>query len=193
MDGGIYVDIQSYQAVWHSGNSLHPPPDQSLPLEVILQKPLDAWATGEFYWDSRETTIKARSWTQHDVEQSVAAFYHLLSSIELRIPRKENKAASYRRLEPLDYHALAPFQVGAFAASFLTTAHRPDFSFVAPAIRVFTPPLLDTPPRRNLWYQGVRLGTEDALTGGRRRLADPDPTWYRPRRPPTSAGCRPRH
>ncbi|KAI3332675.1 hypothetical protein F4824DRAFT_491424 [Ustulina deusta] len=134
MDGGIYVDIQSYQALWRSGNSPRfPPPGQWLPLE----------ATGKFYWDAQETTIRARSWTQHDVEQSVAAFYRLLSSIELRMPPKENKAASYRRLKPLDSHTLAPFKVSAFAANFLTTAHRPDFSFVAPGIRVFTPSLLD--------------------------------------------------
>ncbi|KAJ8126294.1 hypothetical protein O1611_g7345 [Lasiodiplodia mahajangana] len=144
MDGGIYVDIQSYQAIWHSGNSPRfPPPDQWLPLEVILQKSLDAWATGKFYWDAQETTIQARSWTQHDVEQSVVAFYRLLSSIELRMPPKENKAASYRRLEPLDSKVLAPFKISAFAAKFLTTAHRPEFSFVAPGIRVFTSSLFN--------------------------------------------------
>ncbi|KAI0103702.1 hypothetical protein GGR51DRAFT_250092 [Nemania sp. FL0031] len=144
MDGGVYVDIQSYRAVWHSGDSLRlPPPDQWLPLEVILQKSLDAWATGKFYWDAQETTIKARSWTQHDVEQSVAAFDRLLSSIELRMPPKENEAASYRRLEPLDSSTLSPFKVSAFAASFLTTAHRPEFSFVAPGVRVFTPYLFN--------------------------------------------------
>ncbi|KAI1376192.1 hypothetical protein F4677DRAFT_419158, partial [Hypoxylon crocopeplum] len=79
VDGGIYVDIRSYQAVWHSGNSPRFPPfNQWLPLEVILQKSLDAWAMGKFYWDAQEATIKARSWTQHDVEQSVSAFHRLI-------------------------------------------------------------------------------------------------------------------
>ncbi|KAI1734272.1 hypothetical protein F4680DRAFT_357676 [Xylaria scruposa] len=144
MDGGIYVDIQSYKAVWHSDDFLgFPPPDQWLPLEVILQKSLDAWTTGKFYWDAQETTIKARSFTQYDVDQSVAAFYRLLSSIELRMPLREDKAAFYHRLEPLDSHTLAPFKVSAFSTKFLTTAHRPEFSFVAPGIRVLTPSLLD--------------------------------------------------
>ncbi|KAI0183733.1 hypothetical protein EV127DRAFT_474924 [Xylaria flabelliformis] len=88
MDGGIYVDIQSCKAVWHSDDFLgFPPPDQWLPLELIPR-----------YCRSRSmpgprTTIKARSFTQHDVEQSVAAFYRLLSSIELRMPPKEDKVA----------------------------------------------------------------------------------------------------
>ncbi|KAI1210206.1 uncharacterized protein F4807DRAFT_460039 [Annulohypoxylon truncatum] len=144
VDGGIYLDIQSYKAVWHSGNSPRfPPPDQWLPLEVILQKSLDAWATGKFYWDVQEAAIKVRSWTDHDVEQSVAAFHRLVSSIELRMPFKGDEAHSHRRLEPLDAQTLAPFKMSAFATKFLTTANRPDFPFVAPGIRVFTPHLLD--------------------------------------------------
>ncbi|XXG95487.1 hypothetical protein Hte_001751 [Hypoxylon texense] len=144
MDGGIYADIRSCQAVWHSGISPHfPPPDQWLPLEVILQKSLDAWATGKFYWDVQEATMKTRSWTQHDVEQSVAAFYRLLSNIELRIPSEGSEAHSHRRLEPLDAQTLAPFKISVFAARFLSTANRPSFSFVAPGVRVLTPRLLD--------------------------------------------------
>ncbi|KAI1489999.1 hypothetical protein F5X96DRAFT_695130 [Biscogniauxia mediterranea] len=61
IDGGIYVDIRSHQAIWHSGNAPRfPPSDQWLPLEVILLKALDAWATGKSYWDAQETTIKVR-------------------------------------------------------------------------------------------------------------------------------------
>ncbi|KAI0600744.1 hypothetical protein F4775DRAFT_582638 [Biscogniauxia sp. FL1348] len=144
MDGGVYVDIRSCQAVWHSGNSPRfPPSGEWLPLEVILQKALDAWATGKFFWDAQEATIKVRSWTQHDVEQSVAAFHRLISSIELRMPSEDNEAHPHPRLEPLDAQTLAPFKMGAFATEFLSIANRPDFSFVAPGIRVLTPLLLD--------------------------------------------------
>ncbi|KAI0885388.1 uncharacterized protein GGS22DRAFT_188678 [Annulohypoxylon maeteangense] len=144
IDGGIYVDILSYQAVWHSGNSPRfPPSDQWLPLEVILQKSLDAWTTGKFYWDAQEATIKVRNWTQHDVEQSIAAFHRLISSIELRMPSDENQVHSHHRLEPLDSQILEPFKISTFAVRFLSTANRPDFPFVAPGIRVFTPLLLD--------------------------------------------------
>lgn len=144
MDGGIYLDIRSYYAVWHSGNSPRfPHSDQWLPLEVMLQKSLDAWATGKFYWDAQEATIKAKSWTQYDIEQSVAAFHRLISSIELRMSPEGNEAHSSRRLEPLDTQTQTSFKMSAFAARFLSTANRPGFSFVAPGICVLTPLLLD--------------------------------------------------
>ncbi|KAI5918692.1 hypothetical protein F4810DRAFT_558123 [Camillea tinctor] len=146
MDGGVYIDLQSCQAVWHSDNSpSFPPSDQWLPLEVVLQKALDAWDTGKFYWDAQEATIKVRSWTQHDVDQSVAAFHRLVSSIELRMPSEDNEAHLHPRLtlEPLDAQILAPFKMSAFSSRFLSTANRPDFSFVAPGVRVLTPLLLN--------------------------------------------------
>ncbi|KAI1631886.1 hypothetical protein F4809DRAFT_645980 [Biscogniauxia mediterranea] len=89
VDGGIYVDIRSYQAIWHSGNAPRfPPSDQWLPLEVFLLKALDAWATGKFYWDAQEATIKVRSWTQHDVEANYyfrSSYLQSLSTPESRI------------------------------------------------------------------------------------------------------------
>lgn len=128
----------------NSGNSPgFPPSDQWLPLEVMLQKALDAWATGKFYWNAQEATIKVRSWTQHDVEQFVAAFRRLVSSIELRIPSEDNEAHPHLRLEPLDVQTLAPFKMNAFAARFLSTVNMPHLSFVAHGIRVLTPLLLD--------------------------------------------------
>ncbi|KAI1096628.1 hypothetical protein F5B19DRAFT_153636 [Rostrohypoxylon terebratum] len=144
LDGGVYVDIRSYQAVWHNDDSPRfPPSDQWLPLEVILQKALHAWDTGKFFWDAQESTMKVRSWTEHDVEESVAAFNRLISSIEVRMPCEDNEAHIHRRLEPLDAQSLTPFNINAFAVRFLTTAKRPSFSFVAPGIRILTPQLLN--------------------------------------------------
>ncbi|KAI1131475.1 hypothetical protein F5Y10DRAFT_262237 [Nemania abortiva] len=143
MDGGIYVDIHSHQSVWHGSISpIFPSSFQWLPLEVVLRKSLEAWDTGKFYWDAQEATIKARNWTQHDLEQSIAAFHRLISSIELRMPPEGNEARLRHQLEPFDPQTLAPFNISPFAAKFLTTAKRPGFAFVAPGIRVLTPELL---------------------------------------------------
>ncbi|KAI1413217.1 hypothetical protein F5Y13DRAFT_189580 [Hypoxylon sp. FL1857] len=112
MDGGIFLDIESYRAVWHGGDSpLFPPADQWLPLEVILQKSLDAWETGKFYWDSGQASIAVKRWTQNDVEEALTAWDKLLTSIELRI---------------------------AFSAEFLVRAQRPGFMCIAPGISTFT-------------------------------------------------------
>ncbi|KAI1439554.1 hypothetical protein F5Y02DRAFT_62874 [Annulohypoxylon stygium] len=146
IDGGVYIDIRSYRAVWHNGNSPGFPSsdsDQWLPLEAVLQKALDAWDTGKFYWDTQESAMKVRSWTEHDVEESVAAFHRLIASIEVRMPAEDSEAHNHSRLEPLDAQALAPFKISAFAVKFLTTANRPSFSFVAPGIRALTPQILD--------------------------------------------------
>ncbi|KAI1145261.1 hypothetical protein F4825DRAFT_257633 [Nemania diffusa] len=144
MDGGVFIDIHSHRAAWHDDVSPNFPSSfQWLTLEAILQKSLDAWDTGKFYWDPQEATMKVRSWTQHDVEQSVAAFHRLLSSIELCISSEGNEARCHRRLEPLDSQSLPQFKISTFAGKFLTTATRPDFTFVAPGIRVLTPSLLD--------------------------------------------------
>ncbi|KAJ8110245.1 hypothetical protein ONZ43_g5923 [Nemania bipapillata] len=121
VDGGVYIDIHSHQAIWYNGSSPNFPSSfQWLPLEVILEKALDAWDTGKFYWDTQEAIMKARSWTQYDVEQSVEAFHRLLSTMES-----------------------SPFMISTFAVKFLTTATQPDFTFVAPGIRALTPSLLE--------------------------------------------------
>ncbi|KAI0149996.1 hypothetical protein F4776DRAFT_604115 [Hypoxylon sp. NC0597] len=137
MDGGIFLDIESYQAVWHGGHSPRfPPAHQWLPLEVILQKSLDAWDTGKFYWDIDQASIAVRHWTQNDVEESLAAWDRLLSSIELRISSKTERVLL--RLEPLSPELLTAFKISAFAARFLTRAQRPGFLFIAPGISTFT-------------------------------------------------------
>ncbi|KAI8944768.1 hypothetical protein F4801DRAFT_594695 [Xylaria longipes] len=123
MDGGVYLDIQSYRVVWHGGHTVHfPPTDQWLPLEAILQKSLDAWTTGKFYWNTERATIVTRRWTRHDLEQSILAWNRLLSSIEFHMPPEAD--ATRCRLAPLSPQSLAPFHI-----------KRPDFSFVAPGIR----------------------------------------------------------
>ncbi|KAI1425105.1 hypothetical protein F5Y12DRAFT_748865 [Xylaria sp. FL1777] len=147
LDGGIYLDIQSYRAVWYGGDSLRfPPADQWLPLDVILQKALDAWATGKFYFNTVTASIETKTWTQYDLEQSIAAWNRLLSSIEARMPAeaKETRTSPRNRLEPLSPESLTAFKLSTFAAKFLTTATRPDFLFVAPGTRAFTPSLVAT-------------------------------------------------
>ncbi|KAI0384602.1 hypothetical protein F5Y04DRAFT_247310 [Hypomontagnella monticulosa] len=144
MDGGVYFDIQSCKAVWYSGDSPRfPPSDQWLPLEVVLQKALDAWAIGKFYWDTQAATARVRSWTQHDIDQSITAFHQLISSIEPRRPPEDDEAHPHPRLEPLDISTLVSFKMSAFAVGFLSTASRPSFPFVAPGIQVLTPFLLN--------------------------------------------------
>ncbi|KAF3068384.1 hypothetical protein GL218_08392 [Daldinia childiae] len=140
MDGGVFLDIVSYKAVWHERDFLtFPPADQWLPLEVLLQRSLDAWETGKFYWDVGQASMAIRSWTQNDVEEALVAWNRLLSSIELRISSGTGNAP--HRLEPLSSESLAPFNISTFAAEFLTRAQRPGFSFNAPGINTFTPEL----------------------------------------------------
>ncbi|KAI0438048.1 hypothetical protein F4803DRAFT_565562 [Xylaria telfairii] len=133
-DGGVYLDLQSYRAVWH----------RFLPLDVILQKALEAWTTGKSYFNTVTASIETKPWTQYDLEQSIAGWYCLLSSIEARMPidTKSTRPGPRHRLEPLSPGSLASFKLSAFGAKFLSTAARPDFLFVAPGIRVFTPSLL---------------------------------------------------
>ncbi|KAI1346683.1 hypothetical protein F5Y01DRAFT_17063 [Xylaria sp. FL0043] len=144
LDGGIWLDIQSYRAVWYEVDFPCPPADEWLPLDVLLQKELDAWGTGKYYFNSEIASIDTRPWTQHDLEQSIAAWGRLLSSIESRMPTAEKsdiQTGLHKRLEPLSPETLAPFKLSVFATRFLTTAPRPNFTFVAPGTRVFTPSL----------------------------------------------------
>ncbi|KAI0467975.1 hypothetical protein F4859DRAFT_492294 [Xylaria cf. heliscus] len=137
------LDIQTYRAVWDGGDTIgFPPTDEWLPLEAVLQKSLDAWTTGKFYWNAETATIDTRCWTQHDLEQSIAAWSRLLSSIELRIPREADATHPPRRLGPLSPQLLAPFHISAFGVKFLSMAERPAFSFVAPGVRSFSASLL---------------------------------------------------
>ncbi|KAI8965151.1 hypothetical protein F5Y11DRAFT_37348 [Daldinia sp. FL1419] len=137
MDGGIFLDIVSYKAVWHQRDFLHfPPTDQWLPLEVLLQKAIDEWETGKFYWDASQASVAIRRWTSNDMEEALVAWVQLLSSIELRISSETGHTPS--RLEPLSSESLAPFKISGFAAEFLTKAQRPSFSFIAPGIGTFT-------------------------------------------------------
>ncbi|KAH8164649.1 hypothetical protein CIB48_g3609 [Xylaria polymorpha] len=145
LDGGVYLDLQSYRAVWHGGYSLRfPPADQFLPLDVILQEALDAWTTGKFYFNTVTASIETKAWTQYDLEQSITAWHCLLSSIEALMPTdtKSTRASPRNRLEPLSPESLAPFKLSAFGAKFLSTATRPGFLYVAPGTRVFTSSLL---------------------------------------------------
>ncbi|KAI1136044.1 hypothetical protein F5Y05DRAFT_122232 [Hypoxylon sp. FL0543] len=137
MDGGIFLDIKSYRAVWHGGKSPRfPPTDHWVPLEVILKKSLDAWEAGKFYWDASQDSIAIRRWTQNDVEQSLLAWDRLLSSIELSISSKVGHSPV--RLRPLSPELLARFKISGFAAEFLTRAQQPGFTFIAPGISTFT-------------------------------------------------------
>ncbi|KAK6957137.1 hypothetical protein Daesc_002422 [Daldinia eschscholtzii] len=138
IDGGIFLDIVSYKAVWHERDFLYfPPIDQWLPLETILRKLLDAWETGKFYWESSQASVAIRGWTQADLEEALTAWCQLLSSIELRVYSKTGKTPS--RLEPLSSESLAAFKMSDFAVEFLATAQRPNFLFIAPGISTFTP------------------------------------------------------
>lgn len=143
LDGGVYLDIRSYHAVWHQGglSPRFPPADQFLPLDVVLQYALDSWTTGKFYFDPATASIVTKAWTPYDVRQSIATWNRLLESIEARMPAGA-RGAGTNRLPPFGIETLPSFKVSGFAAKFLTTAARPTFPFVAPGTRVFTPPLL---------------------------------------------------
>lgn len=133
-DGGLFLNLQSCQVVWHWAPGPFPADEHWIALESSLQQSLDKWNSGKYFWDASQGSVGVRPWTDNDLSDALFSWDRLLSSIEQRLPQPVH------RREPLqlDPQTRTAFRISAFAAEFLSRAPRPGFTFVAPGITAFS-------------------------------------------------------
>ncbi|OBT55587.1 hypothetical protein VE04_03591 [Pseudogymnoascus sp. 24MN13] len=120
MDGGLFLDVQTYKVVWHWSPGPFPASEKWISLEFALQSQLDKWESGKFYWDTNKQSLAIKRWVEADLTNSSVAWGGLLSTIEARLPQRGQ----------------------GFAREFLSRAPRPEFRHVAPGILAFSPETL---------------------------------------------------
>lgn len=133
-DGGLFLNLQSCRVVWHWAPGPFPADEQWIALDFALQKSLDNWNSGKYFWDAAQGIIDVRLWTDNDVTDALSSWERLLNSIEQRLPQP----AQRRGPVPLDQETRTAFRISPFAAEFLSRAPRPGFTFVAPGITTFS-------------------------------------------------------
>ncbi|KFY43925.1 hypothetical protein V494_01746 [Pseudogymnoascus sp. VKM F-4513 (FW-928)] len=137
MDGGLFLNLQTYKAIWHWSPGRFPASEKWVSLETVLQSQLDKWKSGKFYWDTSTRSLAIKRWTQSDVTDALVAWDHLTSTIERKMPEGAREAHS--RLEPLSVESMSSFRLSEFARAFLSRAPRPKFRHIAPGISTFSP------------------------------------------------------
>lgn len=140
MDGGLFLDLQTYKVVWHWSPGPFPASDEWVTLEFALQTQLDKWESGKFYWNAGIQSLAIKHWIEADLTDALYAWDCLLSAIEAKLPQRGQMQQS--RLEPLDIKSMASFRIGRFSREFLSRASRPRFMNVAPGISAFSPETL---------------------------------------------------
>lgn len=137
MDGGLFLNLQTCRVVWHWAPGPFPADDEWIALDFALQQSLDKWNSGKYFWNAEQGLIDQRLWTDNDVDDALASWDRLLSSIEERLPQS---AGAPQRLGPLqlDQEAKTAFRISGFTAEFLSRASRPGFTYVAPGITTFS-------------------------------------------------------
>ncbi|KAH8892534.1 hypothetical protein GQ53DRAFT_746065 [Thozetella sp. PMI_491] len=136
MDGGLFLDLETYRAVWHESDWEFPPAERWVSLESVLQRSLEKWNRGIYFWDSESQSISMARWAQSDLSEALSAWDVLLSTIEGRLYSEGSKPA---RLEPLDNASMEGYRINDFSRAFLSRAARPRFARVAPGITTFSP------------------------------------------------------
>ena len=137
LDGGLFLDLQTYKVVWHWSPGSFPASEKWVSLEFALQTQLDKWESGKFYWDTDGQSFATKRWIEADLTDALYAWDRLLWTIEAKLPQRGHKQQS--RLEPLDFESMSSFRIGRFAREFLSRAPRPKFRHIAPGISVFSP------------------------------------------------------
>lgn len=135
-DGGLFLNLHNCRVVWHWGPGPFPADEQWVALDFALQRSLDKWNSGKYYWDVARSIIDVRPWTDNDLTDALSSWDRLLNSIEQRLPQHE--PAQRRDPLQLDLETRTAFHISDFAAEFLSRAPRPGFKFVAPGITTFS-------------------------------------------------------
>lgn len=136
-DGGLFLDLRSCRVVWHWAPGPFPAEEEWVGLEVALQRSLDKWNSGKYFWNAENGIVDQRMWTESDVDDALSTWDRLLSSIEERLPQPEGTS---ERLEPIqiDQETRTALRISGFSAEFLTRASRPSFKYIAPGITTFS-------------------------------------------------------
>lgn len=140
---GLVLDLETWMVAWVclDGGSVLPDEDEAwVPLEVALRKSLEMWDRGQYYWSGhpseRDSLLRARSWTTHDLEEAVSAWEALLEAIHQRMPT--GAPTTLKLKDPLPAELVDEYEIAFFAKGFLKAAKRPPFTFVAPGLTTFT-------------------------------------------------------
>ncbi|KFZ04871.1 hypothetical protein V501_08895 [Pseudogymnoascus sp. VKM F-4519 (FW-2642)] len=73
MDGGLFLDLQTYKVVWHWSPGLFPASEKWVSLEFALKAQLDKWESGKFYWDTDMQSLAIERWIEADLTNSLVA------------------------------------------------------------------------------------------------------------------------
>ncbi|KAK0672638.1 hypothetical protein QBC41DRAFT_313077 [Cercophora samala] len=136
-DEGLVLDVDTLEATWRHGMDGLPeyPSASWIPLHVVLEKELEKWERGEYYFDEERKAIDQRGWTEIGLQETVQAWEGLLKAIE----DKGGKKGEWDEPLPLEDEDIERYKVSWFAKEFLSRAKRPRFRFIAPGITVFSP------------------------------------------------------
>lgn len=136
-EGGLFLNLQTCQVVWHWAPGPFPADERWISLEVALQQSLDKWNSGKYFWNAEHGIVDQRPWTENDVTDALSSWDCLLSIIEERLPQS---AGAPQRFEPLqlDQETKTAFRISGFSAEFLSRASRPAFTYIAPGITTFS-------------------------------------------------------
>lgn len=151
--GGIWFDLHSHLATMRPDGigQRYVTAKDWVPLQWHLQRYLDLWLSRKFYIDPGDARQKwgALKWNfycEHDLSLSISAYNELLREIESRRPGgnstwdpETDEGDVHVDAETLDRHS-----IGGFAKTFLSTARRPPFTYLAPGLRYLTPEILDS-------------------------------------------------
>ncbi|KAK3902240.1 hypothetical protein C8A05DRAFT_34080 [Staphylotrichum tortipilum] len=155
MDGGLFVDVDTLQAVWRAGPdrlTFQDSPEDWLPLDYLPRVELSRWESGRYAHDEGE--LKVRKWVpvpsaspvipedavatypNLQVAQAITEWNRLLSAIESKLP---SPIPQGERDGPLRPEAMEGLYLSNFARHFLTLSPRPKgWTFIAPGIGTFS-------------------------------------------------------
>lgn len=131
---GIFFDMKTNLCTWN--NELASWPRKWYPLEPALRFWLAQYENGKFSLpmpisDGGMGNHGQESYTPHDLELNLAAYYNLVTAIAARIPDSTIGAPGLISAEMLDR-----FHIHGFRRDFLLQARKPSFEFKAPGIRI---------------------------------------------------------
>lgn len=165
MDGGLFLDLQTYKVVWHWSPGPFPASDKWVTLEFALQTQLDKWEFGKFYWNVGIQSLAIKRWIEADLTDALYAWDCLLSAIEAKLPQRGQKQQS--RLEPLNIKSMASFRIGRFQGTFFLAHHALDLGTLPLVFQHFLQKLSTTSTHRN---QTAPFGEPSALKIQRKKI-----------------------
>lgn len=137
MDGGLFLNVQTGRAAWHSAPGPFTEDGRWVPLEAALRDALGKWDSGKYFWDASQRSACVRSWTHADLSEALGAWERLLCGVEARLPASSGVPERLGPLE-LSQETMSSMRISRFVGEFLSRAPRPGFAFVAPGITAFS-------------------------------------------------------